>query len=66
MHMANLHFKIGKSGDVEIEVDNAPGTTCLDLTRAFENALGIKTDSQMKPDLVDVLDGMEINVTEDN
>ncbi len=57
--MAQIQFRISKSGDVNLEVSGTSGINCEQLTRAFEDALGTKVDSQQKPEYFVQLDGIE-------
>ena len=38
--MAEIEIIVSKDGVVTVEAKGAVGATCLDLTRAIENALG--------------------------
>lgn len=51
-----LNFKISKAGTVELVVDGVQGTSCSDITRAFETELGVVTESQQLPDYYMALD----------
>ena len=51
MQFQKIHIVITKEGQVEIKVEGATGTSCLDLTRALEEALGGGVLSrEMKPE----------------
>jgi len=48
--MATINFRISKTGEVKLEVSGAEGSVCEDLTRVFEQELGVVTDVQRKPE----------------
>lgn len=48
--MPRIDFVISKTGEVKLEVSGAEGAVCDQLTSAFENALGVVTDVQRKPE----------------
>jgi len=43
-----LEIKIGKDGEVTIEVVGGDGSSCLRVTKDLEEALGIVADRQLK------------------
>ena len=43
---SNISFTIDKNGGITITVDGAPGTSCTDLTKELEEALGVVIDRQ--------------------
>ncbi len=43
-----LEISISESGDVSINVIGAKGKKCLDLTKEFEEAVGIVTNRETK------------------
>ena len=63
--MAIIKFKIDKKGSTEIEVTGVTGASCEDITRAFEDGLGVKTNIQHKPDFYVELEGTKQYVSED-
>jgi hypothetical protein len=51
MELQEIDIYIEKDGQVKMEVRGAQGTSCLDLTRDLELALGGEVDSrEMKPE----------------
>ena len=51
MEVQEIEVTIGKDGKVEIEVHGVKGMSCLDLTKALEEALGGEIESrEMKSD----------------
>jgi hypothetical protein len=51
MELQEIDIYIEKDGQVKLEVRGAKGTSCLDLTRDLELALGGEVDSrEMKPE----------------
>ena len=63
--MATITFKVNKKGEVAIEVDGVMGASCSDITAKFEEALGTKTDTQMKPEWFVELEGTKNYVSEE-
>ncbi len=57
--MATISFRIAKDASVNLEVSGTTGANCEQITRAFEDALGTKVDSQQKPEYFVQLDGIE-------
>lgn len=57
---AKIKVRIDKQGQVHIDVDGVTGTSCQDLTRLFEEKLGLDKEVQLKPDYDVVLDDMQI------
>lgn len=64
--MPTLEFRIKKNGEVSIEGKNCTGETCSILSKPFEDALGVVTDTQKKPEYYVELDGVEQRVGEGN
>lgn len=62
---AEIKFRISRTGEVNIEVDGITGASCQQITKAFEDALGVKTDSQVKPEWFIELEGTRQYVSED-
>jgi len=48
--MKQIEIVVDKTGSVKIEAKNFSGTSCADATRPFQNALGVATDNQFKPE----------------
>ena len=48
--MREIIFKIGKDGQTTIEVNGACGEECKDLTKPFEERLGVVEDTELKPE----------------
>ncbi len=63
--MARIEIKIDAKGNAILDVIQANGVDCQALTRAFEEALGTKVDSQVKPDYEVQLDGLTNTVHEE-
>lgn len=63
--MATIKFVVDKEGQVHIEVDGVEGASCADLTRIFEERLGVKVDVQEKPEYYCELDNHEAYVHEE-
>lgn len=60
-----ITFRIDRKGEIHLEVsDEVVGTECEALTRKFEEALGIKVESNLKPAYWNVLDDLKIEVNE--
>ncbi len=64
--MSKIEFRIDKHGEVNLEISGVTGAKCQELTKPFEDALGIKVDSQNKPEFFVELEGMEVHVSESN
>jgi hypothetical protein len=64
--MAQINFKIDKTGNVVLDVEGAVGQACSDLTKPFEMALGVVTDINVKPEYEVILDGTQIHVYGDS
>jgi len=45
-----IEFRIGPNGEIEIEVVGGDGKSCVDLTKQFEEKLGVVTDRTFKPE----------------
>lgn len=58
-----ITFKIHPGGRVEIEVDGVEDASCEQITKAFEEALGIKVDTQFKPEYWNAHRGTEVKVS---
>jgi hypothetical protein len=58
--MALITFKIDKQNKVHIDVSGVEDASCEDITRAFEEALGVKTDIQRKPNYYVELDTLKV------
>ena len=55
MEMQEITVVIEKDGQVRVEVRGVKGTSCLDVTRGLEEALGGKVeDRQMTPEAQEV------------
>ncbi len=62
--MTEIKMKISRTGDVDMEVgDSTIGADCEALTKVFEQELGVKVDSNLKPQFYQNLEEMEIKVT---
>ena len=60
-----IKFRVSKDGEVHIEVDGVEGILCEEMTKKFEEALGVKVDVQQKPDYYVCLDDIEQHVHEE-
>lgn len=60
-----LTFKIDKKGIVTMEVAGVQGMNCSDITKAFEENLGVVTDVQQKPEYYVELEGTKQYVGEE-
>jgi hypothetical protein len=58
--MATIQFRVDKQGQVHIDVSGVHDASCADITRAFEEALGIKVDVQQKPEFFIELEGTKV------
>lgn len=45
--MKKIRIHIGKDGQATVSVEGVPGPACLDLTKAFEQALGRVQDRRL-------------------
>lgn len=50
MKNSELTITIDKDGNFNIEVLNGDGKSCQDLTRPFEEGLGVVSDKKFKPE----------------
>lgn len=62
--MAKIRFEVQKDGSVNLEVSGAKGLTCEELTRSFEEALGVKVRVEFKPEEFVVFDGIKQHIVE--
>ena len=62
--MATIQIKIDKLGNASLDVSGTTGVNCEQLTKAFEEALGTKVESQLKPEYYVELEDMQIKVNE--
>jgi hypothetical protein len=62
--MAEVVFIITPKGEIKIEVDGVVGPTCEDITRAYEDALGVRVDINHKPAFYSELDNIEQKIYE--
>lgn len=60
--MGKISFVVKRDGTVSLEVFGAKGMECEEITRAFEEALGTKTNISFKEEDYVVLDGVEQHV----
>ena len=60
--MGTVKFYISKTGEVKIEVDGVVGESCKDITRIFEEKLGLVKDVEIKNEYYQVVDDMEITL----
>ena len=61
-----IHFRIDRTGQVHIDVDDTVvGADCETITRKFEEALGVKIDTNLKPQYYEILDNLKIEVNEE-
>ena len=60
--MGSITFVI-KKGQVHIDVLDVHDASCMDISKAFEQALGIVEDVQRKPEYYAILDDMQQKVT---
>lgn len=63
--MPTIKFRIDKKGLVHQEVSGAVGQRCEALTVAFEEALGVKTDVELKPEFYVELEDTKVQVFEE-
>jgi len=54
-----IKFVIKKDGTTNLEVDGVVGQSCAQVTKPFEEALGVKVDVQTKPEFDVVLDDLQ-------
>jgi Protein of unknown function (DUF2997) len=45
---AKIEFRISRDGEVKLEVSGVDGASCEQITKAFEDGLGVVTDVQKK------------------
>ncbi len=50
---ANISFAIDKNGGITITVDGVAGSSCTDLTKELEEALGVVIDRQYTEEYYD-------------
>lgn len=62
--MSEIQFKVDKKGNVSLEVKGVTDMSCEELTREFEEALGVKTKIDYKEGDFVVLDGIANYVSE--
>jgi hypothetical protein len=62
--MPKLEFKISKKGEITMNVDGVEGTSCMDISRPFETALGTVVDDQTKPAYWNTMEDMQTKVYE--
>lgn len=63
--MSVIRFAIQKDGSVNLEVSGAKGLSCEELTRSFEEALGVKVKVEFKPEEFVVFDGIKQYIAEE-
>lgn len=60
--MAVIKFHISQTGEIKIEVDGIIGETCKDITKIFEERLGIITKSEEKPEYYQVVENLQTSL----
>lgn len=55
-----IRITISPTGEVKVDVNGVIGTSCQDITRALQEALGVEIESQVKPQMYQELDDLSI------
>ena len=62
---AKIKIRIDSEGQAHFDVEGGSGIDCESLTRAFEEALGSKINTQYKPEYFCELEDLEQEIYED-